>query len=65
MNTLDPDIFALLGKTNIDKKEIAAQLFITPKAVDKHANSIFTKLDLPVAPDDNRRVLAVLAWLEV
>ena len=44
---------------------IAARLFITPKAVDKHANSIFTKLDLPVAADDNRRVLAVLAWLEV
>ncbi|MBC2932014.1 response regulator transcription factor [Nocardioides sp. zg-1228] len=43
---------------------IAARLHITPKAVDKHANSIFTKLDLPVAPDDNRRVLAVLAWLE-
>ncbi|QBX55490.1 response regulator transcription factor [Nocardioides seonyuensis] len=43
---------------------IAAALFITPKAVDKHANNIFTKLDLPLAPDDNRRVLAVLAWLD-
>jgi DNA-binding NarL/FixJ family response regulator len=42
---------------------IAARLVVTEKAVDKHSNSIFTKLDLPPAPDDNRRVLAVLAWL--
>jgi DNA-binding NarL/FixJ family response regulator len=44
---------------------IAAALVVTEKAVGKHVNSIFTKLDLPVAPDDNRRVLAVLAWLGV
>ena len=44
---------------------IAAALFVTEKAVAKHINSIFTKLDLPLAPDDNRRVLAVLAWLHV
>ena len=44
---------------------IAARLFVTEKAVGKHTNAIFTKLDLPPAPDDNRRVLAVLAWLEV
>jgi len=42
---------------------IAARLFVTEKAVGKHTNAIFTKLDLPPAPDDNRRVLAVLAWL--
>jgi DNA-binding NarL/FixJ family response regulator len=42
---------------------IGARLYITEKAVDKHINNIFTKLDLPPAPDDNRRVLAVLAWL--
>ena len=44
---------------------IAAALFVTEKAVAKHTNSIFTKLDLPPAADDNRRVLAVLAWLKV
>ncbi|HET7070878.1 MAG TPA: response regulator transcription factor [Nocardioides sp.] len=44
---------------------IAGALFVTEKAVGKHTNNIFTKLDLPVAPDDNRRVLAVLAWLGV
>ncbi|MGO1949419.1 MAG: LuxR C-terminal-related transcriptional regulator [Mycobacteriaceae bacterium] len=42
---------------------IAARLFVTEKSVGKHTNNIFTKLDLPPASDDNRRVLAVLAWL--
>ncbi|HEY9252421.1 MAG TPA: response regulator transcription factor, partial [Nocardioides sp.] len=42
---------------------IAARLFVSEKAVGKHISSIFTKLDLPQASDDNRRVLAVLAWL--
>jgi len=43
---------------------IAARLFVSEKAVGKHTNNIFSKLDLPLAPDDNRRVLAVLAWLQ-
>jgi DNA-binding NarL/FixJ family response regulator len=43
---------------------IAATMFITGKAVDKHINSIFTKLDLPLDADDNRRVLAVLRYLQ-
>jgi DNA-binding NarL/FixJ family response regulator len=42
---------------------IAARLFVSEKAVGKHTKSIFDKLDLAQAPDDNRRVLAVLAWL--
>jgi DNA-binding NarL/FixJ family response regulator len=44
---------------------VAAALYVSEKAVAKHINSIFTKLDLPLAPDDNRRVLAVLAWLRL
>lgn len=43
---------------------VASRLVVTEKAVGKHINSIFTKLDLPPAADDNRRVLAVLAWLQ-
>ncbi|MBU2662486.1 response regulator transcription factor [Actinoplanes bogorensis] len=43
---------------------IAAKLFVTEKAVSKHINNIFTKLGLPVSEDDNRRVLAVLAYLD-
>ena len=43
---------------------IAAAMFITEKAVGKHTNSIFAKLGLEQSEDDNRRVLAVLAFLE-
>ncbi|KQC35294.1 MULTISPECIES: response regulator transcription factor [Frankia] len=43
---------------------IAASLVITEKAVGKHTASIFTKLGLQPSEDDNRRVLAVLAYLE-
>lgn len=43
---------------------IAARLFVTEKAISKHTNSIFAKLDLPVSEDDNRRVLAVLTYLQ-
>jgi DNA-binding NarL/FixJ family response regulator len=43
---------------------IAARLFVTEKAVSKHINSIFAKLGLPPSDDDNRRVLAVLAYLD-
>ncbi|MBO4206472.1 LuxR C-terminal-related transcriptional regulator [Micromonospora echinofusca] len=42
---------------------IAARLVITEKAVSKHINNIFTKLDLPPSDDDHRRVLAVLTYL--
>jgi DNA-binding NarL/FixJ family response regulator len=42
---------------------IAARMFITEKAVSKHTNSIFGRLGLPPSDDDNRRVLAVLAYL--
>ncbi len=36
---------------------------MSEKAVAKHINNIFTKIDLPVGADDDRRVKAVLAWL--
>jgi DNA-binding NarL/FixJ family response regulator len=42
---------------------IAARMFVTEKAVSKHTNNIFSRLGLPPSEDDNRRVLAVLAYL--
>jgi DNA-binding NarL/FixJ family response regulator len=42
---------------------IAQRLFVTEKAVSKHTTSIFSKLGLAASEDDNRRVLAVLAYL--
>lgn len=42
---------------------VATKLGITEKAVSKHINNILTKLQLPPSDDDNRRVLAVLAYL--
>ncbi|MFC8342829.1 response regulator [Streptomyces sp. NPDC057280] len=44
---------------------IAAELVVSESAVAKHINSIFTKLDLPRADADHRRVLAVLRFLGV
>jgi DNA-binding NarL/FixJ family response regulator len=48
------------GRSN---SAIAQRLFVSEKAVSKHSTSIFMKLDLAPSDDDNRRVLAVLAYL--
>jgi DNA-binding NarL/FixJ family response regulator len=56
------EVLALMaeGRSNA---AIGQRLFITEKAVSKHAAGIFGKLDLAPSDDDNRRVLAVLAYL--
>jgi DNA-binding NarL/FixJ family response regulator len=42
---------------------IADELIVTVAAVERHVTSIFSKLDLRQAPEDHRRVLAVLTYL--
>jgi DNA-binding NarL/FixJ family response regulator len=42
---------------------IAARLHVTERAVHKHINNIFAKLDLPPDDSSHRRVSAVLAYL--
>jgi DNA-binding NarL/FixJ family response regulator len=48
------------GRSN---QGIAERLVVTERAVEKHVTSIFSKLNLPAATADHRRVLAVLAYL--
>jgi DNA-binding NarL/FixJ family response regulator len=48
------------GRSN---KAIAQRLFVTEHTVEKHVKNIFGTLCLPPSPDDHRRVLAVVAYL--
>ncbi len=56
------EVLALMaeGRSNA---AIAQRMFVTERAVAKHTASIFLKLGLQPSDDDNRRVLAVLAYL--
>jgi DNA-binding NarL/FixJ family response regulator len=62
LSAREREVLALMaeGRSNT---AIAQRMFITEKAVSKHTTSIFTKLALAADQDDNRRVLAVLAYL--
>ena len=48
------------GRSNL---AIAQDLHLAARSVEKHVTAIFTKLALPQAPTDHRRVLAVLRYL--
>jgi DNA-binding NarL/FixJ family response regulator len=59
----EKEVLALMaeGRSNAG---IARQLWVTEGTVEKHVRSIMTKLDLHEAPDDHRRVRAVITFLE-
>ncbi|HEX4788179.1 MAG TPA: response regulator transcription factor [Actinospica sp.] len=65
LGTLTPRELEVLGLMAEGRSNaaIAAKLVVTERAVAKHTSNIFAKLDLPPSDDDNRRVLAVLAYL--
>jgi DNA-binding NarL/FixJ family response regulator len=56
------EVLALMaeGRSN---RGIAEVLVVTPYAIEKHVTGIFSKLGVGEAPEDHRRVLAVLAFL--
>ncbi|AUY50408.1 MULTISPECIES: response regulator transcription factor [Streptomycetaceae] len=64
LTTREREVLALMaeGRSNA---AVARQLCITEKSVSKHTNNIFGKLGLAQSGDDNRRVLAVLAHLNL
>lgn len=56
------DVLACMAE-GCSNTAIAQRLYISEGAVAKHTTSVFAKLELPLADDVNRRVLAVLAYL--
>ena len=62
LTTREREVLALIaeGRSN---QAIGDRLFLAPKTIEAHIASIFSKLGLLPAPDDHRRVLAVLAHL--
>jgi serine/threonine-protein kinase PknK len=63
LSAREREVLALMaeGRSNVG---IARRLWVTLGTVEKHVRSIFTKLNLPEADDDHRRVLAVVTFLE-
>ena len=56
------EVLGLMAE-GLSNRGICARLVLSPKTIETHVNSIFLKLCLMPAPDDHRRVLAVLAFL--
>nr|WP_202525846.1 response regulator transcription factor [Streptomyces sp. SID4926] len=63
LTTREREVLELMaqGRSNA---AIAERLVVTERAVAKHTSNIFARLGLEISDDDNRRVLAVLAFLD-
>jgi DNA-binding NarL/FixJ family response regulator len=63
LSAREREVLALMaeGRSNAG---IARRLWVTEGTVEKHVRSVLTKLTLPEAEDDHRRVLAVLTYLD-
>ncbi|WP_106506521.1 response regulator transcription factor [Brachybacterium timonense] len=63
LTTREREVLELMaqGRSN---RAIADALFVSPGSVEKHISSLLTKLDLPPVDGENRRVMAVLRFLE-
>ena len=59
----ESEILALMAQ-GLSNQAISAELFLSAKTVETHVRSIFNKLGLPEDVDGNRRVQAVIRWLE-
>ncbi|MDT7549926.1 MAG: hypothetical protein QOE84_2320 [Actinomycetota bacterium] len=62
LTTRETEVLELMaaGSSNA---AIASQLFVSTRTVESHVNSVFLKLDLQPAEDENRRVRAVITYL--
>jgi DNA-binding NarL/FixJ family response regulator len=63
LTTREHDVLELMAQ-GLSNPAIARTLSLTSKTVETHVRHIFTKLDLPADPDQERRVLAVLTSLQ-
>src|SRR6266567_2199494 len=63
LSAREREVLELMAE-GLSNSAIAARVFLTDRGVEKHVTSIFQKLNLPVAADTHRRVLAVVAFLQ-
>jgi DNA-binding NarL/FixJ family response regulator len=63
LTSRERQVLALMAE-GVSNAGIARKLFITEGTVEKHVNSILSKLDLPDTAEDHRRVLAVIKFLD-
>lgn len=62
LSAREREVLALMAE-GLSNRAIAAELVVTDSTVEKHVTNIFDKLDLDGTPEQHRRVLAVLKFL--